>query len=499
MRIAVGGILHETSTFATIPTRLADFESGFGIYRDQAILERFAEANMCIGGFLQGARQQGFDPVPLLWGFAYPSGLIDRGDYEALKTEFFVRLQKEEANHGPVDGVLLDLNGAMVIDGIEDGDGDMAEAVRRYLGPKRPLIVTTDLHGNHTQRRVEAADAIIGYDTYPHVDMAERGREAAEVITKCVRGEYQPRAAFRALPILWSAACQVTAHPPIDEAFRVVHEIEQRPGIITATLATGFPWADVPHMGASVMVVANGDQQLAERTADELADWIWQRRERWTAPLMSTREAIDAGQDAGRFPIMLADQSDNTGGGAPGDSTEVMRTMLELGLSDALLLYMVDPEVADRAHSAGVGRKIQTRIGAKSDPRQGEPIPWEAEVVALSDGRFQYDGPMFAGLTGDMGRSAWLRGDGLSVVVVHAREQPLDPAFARSLRIDCSSMKYIAVKSAVHFRSGFEKIAGSIYNVNAAGIHTHDFGQLVYRRATRPMYPLASPEDWRSV
>src|SRR5689334_4480153 len=180
MRIATGGIAHETSTFATTPTTLHDFEHGFGMFRGREVVERFRGANTCTGGFIDGAAKHGFELVPLMWTFPYPSGLIQRQAYEQLKGEFLDRLRTAEAQGGPVDGALLDLHGSMVVEGIDDGDGDMIESVRAALGPKRPVVVTQDLHANHTRRRVAVADAIVGFDTYPHVDMAERGREAAD-------------------------------------------------------------------------------------------------------------------------------------------------------------------------------------------------------------------------------------------------------------------------------------------------------------------------------
>lgn len=486
MRIAAGGISHETSTFAPTPTTLHDFEHGLGLYRGDEIVTRFRGTNNCTGGFITGAERHGYELLPLLWTFAYPGGLIRRADYDTLKNEFLDRLKQAL----PVDGVLLDLHGAMVVEGIDDGDGDFIDAVRKLVGPACPIIATFDLHGNHTQRRVDAASAVIGFDTYPHVDMAERGVEAADLIVRIIKGEMTPVVAFRELPLFWSAACQVTGKPPIDEAFRLVHEAERRPGILSITLATGFPWADVPQMGASVIVNANGDAKLARKTADEIGDWIWQRRDRWYRKPLTVAKALDVGQREGRYPIMLADMADNTGGGAGGDSTEVLRAFVERDLQDALILYMVDLDVARLAHAAGIGQRIHADIGGKSHPGQGKPVTLDAEVVALSDGKFTYDGPMYAGLTGDLGLSAWLRHKGVNIVVVSARMQPLDQAFARSLGIDCAAMKYIAVKSAVHFRSGFEKIAGSIHNINAQAIHTHDFAKLPYRRRRKPMYPL---------
>jgi len=497
MRIAVGGIIHETSTCVGTRTTKSDFEYDRGIIRGDDVLSRFRGANVCMGGFIDGAKKFGFEPIPLLRAAAFPGGLIVRDDYESLKDEMLRMLADAEAAGGAVDGVLLDLHGAMVVEGIDDGDGDVIAAVRQAVGPDRPVVVTQDLHGNHTKHRVAQADAIIGFDTFPHVDMNERGVEAADVIVRTVRGEIQPVTAIHQLPLFWSTPCQVTAHPPMDEVIRLIHETEQRPGIISITVATGFPWADVPEVGSSVMVVADGDRDLAQQTADELGGWIWDRRERWYSPPVSVGDALAEGERLGRHPIILADHADNTGGGSPGDSTEVLHTLLEKEVEDALVLYMVDPDVADRAHQAGVGSRISVALGGKSDPVQGTPVEAEAEVVALSDGHFAYDGPMFAGLTGNMGTSAWLRIGGVSVVVVCAREQPFDTAFARGLGIDCQAMKYIVVKSAAHFRAAFEPFAGSIHNIDASGIHTHDFSKLPSSKRTRPVFPVEIAPEGR--
>lgn len=489
MRIAIGGISHETSSFAVKQTTLQDFEDGFGLFRGEEIFKRFTGANICTGGFIDGAKKHDFEAVPILWAFAYPSGLIVREAYDALKAEFLNRLRLAD-QQSRLDGVLLDLHGAMVVDGIDDADADIIEAVRSVIGPDRPIMVTFDLHGNHTPRRVAAATAICGFDTYPHVDMAERGREAADLIVRTVRGEIRPVMAIRQVPLIWSTPTQVTAHPPMNEVMARVFELESRPGMLSMTIATGFAWADVPDIGCSVIAVADGDQSLAEKTADEMAAWVWENRERWYQPPTTVRDALAAGEKIGKYPIILADHADNTGGGSPGDSTEILQTFLDIKLQDAVILYIVDPEVAEAAHKAGVGARLKMPVGAKSSPQQGKPVLMDAEVMAISNGDFTYDGPMYAGLTGNMGTSAWIKQAGVSVVVVCAHEQPLGPAFAKTLGIDCTKMKYISVKSAAHFRASFEKFAGSIHSVDAQGIHTHEFTKLPFKKLTRKMFPM---------
>ena len=489
MRIAIGGIIHETSTFVQTRTTRAEFESNEGTARGEEILRRFSGTNVCTGGFLEGARRYGFEPVPLLRASAWPGGLIPRADFEALRDELCDRLRAADLEQR-ISGALLDLHGAMVAEGYDDADGEVVRAVREVLGPDRLIVFTQDLHGNHTRLRVTAGDALIGFDTFPHVDMAERGLEAAGIIARAVRGEVRPVTAIHQLPLFWATSKQVTAHPPMEEVLHQVHALEQRPGILSVTIATGFPWADVPDVGSSVVVVADGNRDLAQAAADELAGWIWEQRSRWAAEPVSVRQALARGEELGRYPIILADHTDNTGGGSPGDSTEMLQTFLELGLTDAVLLYMVDPEVVEQAHAAGIGARISVRLGGKSHPIQGSPIEAEAEVAALSDGRFAYDGPMFAGLRGNLGRTARLQIEGVTVVVVTGREQPFDMALARSLGIDCPKMRYIGLKSSAHFRAAFEPIAGSIHNVDAAGIHTHVFRDIPYAKRARPVFPV---------
>lgn len=490
MRIATGGILHETSTLVEGTTSLADFANGYGVYRGLELIERFRNANMCPGGFIAGAEQHGFELVPLLWAFAYPGGKVTRDAYETLKTELIIRYRLAVDEGGPIDGILLDLHGSMVVEEIDDGEGDLIAALREVVGPDCPIVVTTDLHSNHSERRVEQSDAIVGYDTFPHVDMAERGREAADLIVRAIRGEVQLRQAIEPVRMFWSTPCQVTGKQPFDEVIARVHAMEQRPGILSITLSTGFAWADVPDVGVSVICVADGDRQLAKATAQELADWLYEHRERFYAPSLAVRDALAQGEAIGKYPIMLADHADNTGGGSPGDSTEVLRTFLEMDLKDALLLYMVDREFIAAAQRAGVGSTIDVPLGGKSSPVQGAPVAGPWEVMTTSHGAFTYDGPMYAGLTGSMGESVWVRQRGVNVVVVTNREQPLGPAFAKSLGINVEAMRYIAVKSAAHFRAAFEKFAGSIFNVDAAGIHDHDLRRIAYQKRKRPMFPI---------
>jgi microcystin degradation protein MlrC len=240
-------------------------------------------------------------------------------------------------------------------------------------------------------------------------------------------------------------------------------------------------------MGASVYVVTDHDLELAQQAANELGEWAFARRADWHYELPSTRQALELAEKNGRFPVIFADTRDNTGGGAPGDSTGMLRTFVEANLQDACLLYIVDREAIARCQAAGVGARLTLGIGGKSSPLQGQPVVMTVEVMGLSDGRFRYDGPMYAGLGGNMGPSAYIRQGGLHVILVSVGEQPYDTAFARSLGLDPHQMRYIGVKSTAHFRAGFEAWAGAIYLISEPGVH--NLGHLPFKRLKRKMYP----------
>ena len=485
MRIVTGAISHETSTFTPVSTTWANYHERFGYLRGADIIERFRGTNVPTGGFIDGAAVHGFELIPTIFTEPHPSGPTPRVVFDAVLDEMLNRI----ADAGAVDGVLLELHGAMVAEGIDDGEGHILAAVRSLVGPHMPIVGQLDIHANISRRMVEQADVLIGRETYPEIDMAARGRECADVLVRILRDGLRPTMALHQIPMMWGMN-QVTAHSPMREAIAELHRIEAQPGVVCASIATGFRLADVPDMGSSVYVVTDGDRALAQRYADELGAWLFERRADWHYPFPTTAEALRQAQAARRFPAIFADWTDNTGGGSPGDSTGMLRTFVEAGLDDTCVLYIVDPQAIAECAAAGVGTILALDVGGKSSPLQGLPVRMNAEVVALSDGQFRYDGPMYAGLGGDMGPSAHIRQGGLHVLLVTQREQPFDTAFARSLGLDPRRMRYIGVKSAAHFRAGFEPWAGSIELVSEPSVHNMLTGELRYHQLERKLYPL---------
>ena len=486
MRIAIGGIEHESSNYSPVETPLEEFYGHSRSGGPGELLQRSGEVNTIIDGFIRELRRQKVEMVPLVWRHAPSGKQPTRETHEALKESLLALLRQAL----PVDGVLMSVHGAYSAEGVDDADGDILKSVREVVGPRCPIIGVHDLHCNIGKTMVDNATALIVEDTYPHVDMAERGVEAAHMMVRTVRGEIQPTLAWRSIPLFWAAAKMITAEEPMRLVIDRLHELERQPGVLTASVGVGYQWADVNCAGASTLVVTDNDPAGAQRRADDLARWIWERKETWQREPLSPGRALAQGEALGKYPIVLADQADNPGGGAPSDSTEILRLFLERRLQDAVVLHIVDPETVRTALRAGVGNRVDVEVGGKSHPLVGPPVPMRAEVVALSDGRFVYDGPMFAGLEGDHGDSVLLRQDGVYVAVITLAHQPMDLAFSRELGLDCARMRYICVKSTGHFRSGFKAIAGSIFNVDASSVFTQDFSKLPFKRLGRKIYPM---------
>ena len=490
MRVAIGGISHESSTFTPVQTTRQSYQERF-LFEGDAILRTFHQTNTPIGGFIAGAEAHDFKLIPTLFASPQPSAPTPRPLYD----ELLGRLLQGIADALPLDGVLLELHGSMAVgdldaaDGLGDAEGHLLAAVRDTVGPEVAVVAQLDIHSNVSQRMVSMADVLIGRETFPEVDMAARGRECADVLARIVRDGLRPTMALHQVPMVWGLN-QVTAHAPMRDAIAELHRIEAQPGVVCGSIATCFFLADVPDMGASVYIVTDNDQALAQSHADQLGDWIYARRESWQLELHSARDALEKAQAAGHYPIVVADMRDNTGGGSAGDSTGVLRTFIDLKLQDACILYVVDPAAAARCQQAGVGTRLTLEVGAKSSPLQGRPVTMDVEVVALSDGAFRYDGPMYAGLSGHMGPSAHVVQRGIHVLLVSQREQPFDTAFARTLGLDPRQMRYICVKSSAHFRAGFEPWAGAIHVVAEPSVHS--LPDLPFRRLGRDLYPLTT-------
>jgi len=489
MRIAVGGILHETNTFVDGLTELDPFvkPGAFpGLLTGQEILDTLRGSRMCVGGYLAEAERLKMELVPLIWTFAQPSATVRHAVYEDLKERLLERLREAL----PVQGVLLDLHGAMVTDRFEDVEGDLLRRVRQMVGPRVPVMATLDFHANITPRMANQADALIGYDTYPHVDNFERGQEAAHWMAAAVAGQVNPVVAFRAIDVMIGLPKQCTLSGPMADAFELVHRLEAQPGILVITLAGGFPFSDIYDAGASVTVMTHRDMDLARRTADEIVRFLWERREAFRVELTPVKKAVAYALKMGRGPVVLADVSDNPGGGSPCDGTLMLQELVGANVPSAVLAVMVDPEAVRAAQEAGIGRTATLVVGGKTDRRHGEPLTLTGKVAWVGQKEYVNRGPMMTGTTVKMGLTAVFVVNNVEIILTENHFQPFDPEAMRCLNIEPRDRLLIGLKSAVHFRAGFQDLAEKIFEVDTPGITTPDLRRYSYKRVRRPIYPL---------
>jgi microcystin degradation protein MlrC len=498
MRIVSGGVQHETNTFSKTPTTLADFvrDSNCGETLDggDTIFDRFRGTGSIHGGYISGAEAGGFELVPLLCARAQPSGLVETECFDTMLKWFLERLELAK----PFDGVLLDLHGAMVSEHHEDAEGAFIAAVRDVVGADMPLVVTLDLHANITAQMAELADVIIGFDTYPHVDMQERGHEAAELMARIVNGEVAPIQEFRQLPLITLPPKQCTLRDPMQELMARVHRMEQEHDVVTATVAMGFPFADIRDMGVSILVTTDGDAELARAKADELAGWLWALRDELQPELTTIEDVITHVNDHPNDGLVIfADGSDNPGGGAPCDGTVALHAMIDAGFKGGAVGVIHDPETASQAHRAGVGATIPVRLGGKTVDLLGSPVARDAYVRVLSDGQYTYRGPMMQGVSDNLGLTATLVVGGVEVAVSSQRRQCFDAEMLRIAGVDPSGRRLLVLKSAVHFRADFGPLASRVFDADTPGIHRPDLAAFDFQKIRRPIYPLDPRTDWR--
>lgn len=469
-RIAVGGFLHETNTFAPSPAGFEAFSQGGGfppLSRGDEIFERLPGKNVGLAGFMEAARERGWQVLPTLWCAAAPSAPVTREAFARILGEMLDRLKAL----GPVDGVYLDLHGAMVADDFDDGEGEIEARVRDMVGPDVPLVASLDLHGNVTQKMVDLSDALVAYRTYPHVDMAETGRRSAAVLAaRLTRGKPFAKT-FRQIPFLMPIAWQCTDMEPCRSLYLSLAEMEMQRALASLSFLPGFPAADFPDCGGSI-VAYGGTAEEAEAAADAMFDLVCAQESAFAGraygPEDGVRAAMEIAAGAHR-PVVISDTQDNPGAGGNSDTTGMLRALLACKAERAALGLMVDPEAAAAAHAAGLGAEVRLSLGGKSGIEGDAPFVGTFTVEALSDGRFESTGPYFGKGPMNLGTSACLRIGGVRVVVASRKAQLADQAMYRYVGIEPTEQAILVNKSSVHFRADFAPIAETILVCTAPG------------------------------
>jgi microcystin degradation protein MlrC len=485
VRLFLAMLSHETNTFSNVPTDRAQFEARDLRYGGE-IIETFRGTGTCLGGMIAAAERLGATLVPSVAAAASPAGHVTRDIYEHVKQRMLVDLKAA----GRLDGVLLDLHGAMVPEGVDDGEGDIIAAVRQAVGPDVPIAVTLDFHGNLGKDMIGEADLLHGYKTYPHVDMAERGAEAVERLAQVIGRRIKPTAAWRKPPLMPPLGRQGTARGPMRRLYDLADEMEKDPKVISVSLFAGFPHADIPDAGLGIYVVTDDDPALAERLAGRLERVAWEHRHEFIHTALPVKDAVAKALAADGRPIVLADMADNTGGGAAGDGTEILRELLRVGARSAVVACLWDAAAVQQCVKAGVGARVTLDVGGKVDDRHGAPLSVTGTVRTLSDGRFIHRGPMMNGLPGRLGATAVLDVDDVKVILITYRWQTLDPEMIRFVGLDPLKEKILVVKSTIHYRAAFEPIAKEIIEVDAPGLSSSNLARFDFRRIRRPIFPL---------
>ncbi|MEX3314672.1 M81 family metallopeptidase [Sulfitobacter sp. PS-8MA] len=470
-KVALAGFLHETNTFAPQPADMEAFRVGGGyvpMVRGAAMWEAFTQVNLGMAGAMKVARACDWDAVPVLWAGAIPSAHVTRAAYEQITEEIIAGITAA----GPLDGIFLDLHGAMVAEHIDDGEGELLRRLRAAVGPDVPITAALDLHGNISPDFVADIDGLVGFRTYPHVDMADTGAAAARMLDQIMRSGARPAKAVRRMSYLVPIPFQSTEMEPGRGLYAQLAACEAE-GAQSASLFMGFPAADIPDCGP-VAVAFAATEAAANAAADKIAgayeaaapDFLTHRA-------YSAAEAVAEAQKRAAAPgtgsVVIADTQDNPGAGGVSATTGLLRALVAAGAKDAAIGLIVDPASAAAAHAAGVGAQISVALGGHASVPGDAPFETSAQVMHLTEGRVHATGPYYGGTMLDLGPSACLRIGGVDVAVTSGIAQMADREMFRSLGIVPEEKALLVVKSSTHFRADFAPIARDILVACAPG------------------------------
>jgi microcystin degradation protein MlrC len=492
MRVAIGGLLHETNTFNARRTELEAFKIGSGvILSGNAILRHFENTGTVIGGFIAAASHFNFDLVPTFYAQAgLDTGTVSQEAFDYLEKELLDAIASARA-----DGVLVNLHGAMVTERYDDPEAEILKKTRQTVGDRIPIVLVHDLHGNISQSWLEYSNVIIGYKTSPHVDEFERGLEGGKVITRILKDHLKPTMALRKPPILVGGGLMTVVDqplamvkPPLYTLLSLARRMEQDERVVNVTVAGGFGHSDVLRAGLGVVVTTNNNQKLAEEKASELEKLAWSVRDGFLPDrvLVSPEVAMKEALAAAGGPVILADQGDNAAGGGPADGTCILNELRNTNWPDAALIIR-DPQAAKEASQAGIGKEVRLTVGGKSDGLHGSAVEIKGAVKMLSDGT--YIDPRQKTTT-KMGTTAVIRSRETDLILTEHTVIQAEPAPFLSVGVDPSRKKIVVVKSAHAFRYSYEKFAKLILEVDTPGITSPNVSRFTYNKVKRPIYPL---------
>ena len=490
MKIAVAGFQHETNSFAGRPTLRSDFDApgGWPAFSRGCDMGRVLRGTGTpMAGALGIADAAGAEVVPLLWCMALPSGPVEDAAFEEITGEILTRF--EAALRDGAQALYLDLHGAMATPAHLDAEGELIARLRKIAPAPFPIAASFDLHANLSRGMVEGLTLLDCYRTYPHTDLKDTGARVMERLIAHLAGAAAPYKAFRAVPYLVAIDEQCTFIEPTKSLLAVAEAlIHKTCGVEVVSQNFGFPLADVPEAGPSI-IVQGSDVAAVEAVADRMAD-LWTEAEiHFHIPRLPAAEvvakAMDLAKGPGRGPVMIADTQDNPGGGGTGDTTGILHALIAARAEGAVMVHIADAPAALAAHQAGVGGTLDLAVGAGASPQFGAPVAGPWRVLALGDGCFTGIGPMYRGNRIALGPVALLEQAGVKVIVAPRKMQASEPGLLLHLGLTPEAQPIIAVKSSVHFRGAYQEMARAILTGLAPGLVEADLGRLDYRHALR--------------
>lgn len=477
MKLFMACLGTETNTFSPIPTGEETFRETM-LYRGDGSRQAEGFGSGPLKVWRRAGEDRQMQVTESLCTFAQPAGITVRHVYEGFRDEILADLKAAM----PVDMVLLAMHGAMVADGYDDCEGDMLARVREVVGPDVAVGLELDLHCSITPQMLANADAIVTFKEYPHIDASERASEVFDVCLKKLQGAARPVTAVHDTRMInmWRTPVE-----PMKSFVARMQALEGKDGILSVSFAHGFPWGDVEHATAKVMVIADGDEAKAQALAEQLGRELWEMRHETAALGLAIDEALDRALAAARGPVVLADVADNAGGGAPSDSTFVLRRILERGIEGVLTGLYWDPVAVRFCKEAGEGASFDLRIGGKCGPMSGDPVDLRVTVRRIVEDA----GQTFSTNRARMGTSVWLSAGGVDLVLTTVRTQTFHPDAFEQFGIDVAAYKIVVVKSTQHFYAGFAPIAAEIHYVAAPGAIPPDFANIPFQKLKTPFWP----------
>src|SRR5271165_2281987 len=485
--------MHETNTFSRVPTDMAMIRRR-DYHLENEIPEAFHGTRSAFGATFDAADKFGWSLVHPVSANPNPSGTVTDDAFEQIAAMILDAVDAK----GPIDGALLHLHGAMVSDSHEDAEGEFLARLRRRLGTEAPVIVTLDLHANVTQRMAANANGLIAYRTYPHIDQYERAWQGAELLERAMQGEIRPKTVIARRPMLYGLDHGRTQRGPMAELIARGEALENSDEALVVSICAGFSHANIHDVGPSVTVTVDGGSAQGQSIAEEFMDHAWATRDFTTVKLLSVAEAVALARrvQPGDKPPVVADYTDNPGGGGYGDATAFLKGLVEGGAESVAFHAICDPEAVQEGMRAGIGAKTTLALGGKTDPAMGgPPLALFGEIVCLTNGRFIAYGPMGGGVERNYGPSMVFRVGGIDIVVITNNGQATDLAQFTSLGIDPTRYCTVAVKSMQHFRAAFEPIAREVVLVDTGALCSEIYTPQLFTKVRRPVWPLDPISD----